>query len=210
MAFDPFDWNVIVLGHWNRAILTPAGIVTRLFDLSPETPVKIEVPVDGMGPYKITHDQISVVVVPGRLEVALDLPNFELLDRARQIGVRALERLPETPVTAVGINIRYRSKEPAAELIEAARCGVDQNLTEARQEIAGRLLGRALKFKDGLVNLTLQQRQPDDDACVLVLNFHKSSNQARELIAWLQVRRPEIEEQVQTITRTLPGFETGG
>ena len=44
MPLEPYDWNVVLLGHWNRAILTPQGISERLFQLLSETEIGIEVP----------------------------------------------------------------------------------------------------------------------------------------------------------------------
>ncbi len=44
MPLEPGEWNVVILGRWNRAIPTPQGIASRLFQLPPETEIGIEVP----------------------------------------------------------------------------------------------------------------------------------------------------------------------
>ena len=54
MLLEPGDWNVVIVGHWNRAILTPQGIATRLLQLPPETEIGIEVPMDAIGPYRVS------------------------------------------------------------------------------------------------------------------------------------------------------------
>ena len=36
MPLEPYDWNVVVLGRWDRALLTSQGIASRLFQLPPE------------------------------------------------------------------------------------------------------------------------------------------------------------------------------
>ena len=38
MTVEALDWNVVVAGFWNPAILTPSGIARRLFGLPEETP----------------------------------------------------------------------------------------------------------------------------------------------------------------------------
>jgi hypothetical protein len=53
MPLKPYDWNVVVLGHWNQAILTPQGIAERLFQLPSETEIGIEVPMDAIGPFRV-------------------------------------------------------------------------------------------------------------------------------------------------------------
>src|SRR5437867_4460257 len=102
MALIPADWNVIVIGRWNRAILTPQGIVTRLFQLPPETDVGIEVPMDAIGPYRVIHDGLVVMVSSSQLIVETQEHSFPSLQRAMHIASRAMTSLPETPMRAAG------------------------------------------------------------------------------------------------------------
>ncbi len=60
-----FDWDVVVVGFWNPAILTPAGIWKRLFELEQGTPVELEVPIDGLAPYRVSHEEITVTAERG-------------------------------------------------------------------------------------------------------------------------------------------------
>ncbi len=46
MKGTPFDWNVVIIGSWNPAILTPQGITTRLLQLEAGTPVEVQVSLD--------------------------------------------------------------------------------------------------------------------------------------------------------------------
>ncbi|MBN2373783.1 hypothetical protein JXL19_08350 [bacterium] len=88
MGLNPYDWNVVVAGYWNRAILTPAGIARRLFGLEPNIPVMIEVPIDGLAPYRVTHEDLTVTAVMGRLTIYANTPSFKILDSARAIAIR--------------------------------------------------------------------------------------------------------------------------
>src|SRR6266478_1019531 len=106
MPLEPYDWNVVVLGRWNRAILTPNGIASRLFELPPETEIGIEVPMDAIGPFLVSHGDLTVMVGGAQLMVQATENNFSSLERAMRVARRAMEKLPETPVVAAGFNIR--------------------------------------------------------------------------------------------------------
>src|SRR5438128_129219 len=106
MPLETYDWNVVVLGHWNRAILTPQGIASRLFQLPPETEIGIEVPMDAIGPFRIANGDLTVMVGTSQLMVEARENNFSSLERAMRVARRAMENLPETPVVAAGFNIR--------------------------------------------------------------------------------------------------------
>jgi hypothetical protein len=57
MALSPERWSVVIIGRWNRAILTPAGIAKRVFG-EPETKLMdVEVPLDGLSPYRVRHPE---------------------------------------------------------------------------------------------------------------------------------------------------------
>ena len=71
---NPVDWSVVVAGRWNRAILTPAGIVQRVFKESPDIPMVIEVPIDMLAPPKIGLNDVSVVADWSRLVISADKP----------------------------------------------------------------------------------------------------------------------------------------
>src|SRR5262245_15714431 len=108
MPLEPYDWNVVVLGRWNRAILTPQGIASRLFQLPPETEIGIEVPIDAIGPFRVSHGKLTVMVSEAQLMVEARENNFPSLERAMRVARRAMEDLPRTPVFAAGFNIRVQ------------------------------------------------------------------------------------------------------
>ena len=195
MNLEPFDWNVVIVGYWNRAILTPAGIGRRLFELEDGIPVLVEVPMDGLAPHRVKYSDLTVTAETSRLVVHADVPKYELLDRARKIAVRAIESLPGTPLSAAGFNIRMRIKEPSDELLTSLMSGVDNSLSDAGFEIHSRSLRRRLKLQDGLLNLDIEE---SEDFSV-VLNFDRQSSKKGDLITWLQMPIIEVENVVAHI-----------
>ena len=195
MSVEALNWNVVVAGYWNPAILTPAGITRRLFGLPEGTPVLIEVPMDGLAPYRVRHENLMVTAELGRLVVNADAPKYELLDRAREAAAKAIESLPETPLTAAGYNVRVRVTDPSDALLAATVCPLDGLLSDAAFSIDARGLRRSLKMGDGVLNLGIQQGKD----VTVEFNFHRQSTRRDELLAWLRLPMCDVENTVSVM-----------
>jgi len=206
MTFEPFDWNVVIVGYWNRAILTPAGIGRRLFGLEEGTPVLVEVPMDGLGPHRVKHNGLTVIAETGRLVVHTDASEYDFLDRARQAAVLAIKSLPETPLSAVGFNVRVRIKEPTDKLLTLLTAGVDNSLSDADFKIQSRSLRRRLLFQRGVLNLEMEH----DENFRVVLNFERQSSKKNDLIEWLRIPIIEIEDVVANVFEKVLIIESEG
>jgi hypothetical protein len=195
MTLENFNWDVVVAGYWNPAILTPAGIALRLFGLPEGTPVLIEVPMDGLAPSRVRYEDLTVTAALGRLSINADNPRYDLLDRARGVAVKAMKGLPETPLTAAGYNIRMKISDPTNELLAATTCGIDGLLSDAAFSIKSQNLCRSLELDDGVINLNIQQNKD----VTVEINFHCQSSRQEELIAWMNFPIKKVEEIVSTL-----------
>jgi hypothetical protein len=204
---DPvgFDWNVVVVGFWNPAILTPAGIGKRLFELEQGTPVELEVPMDGLAPYRVSHEEITVTAERGRLTIYSKKPNYAQLDRARSVAIRAIEGLPETPVTAAGFNIRIKVESLPELLLPAITPKFDALLSDADFSIETRVLGRTLKLGNGILNLSIEQAEN----LKVILNFHRQSTKTTELVSWLRQPMDSVQSTVSCIFEKVIGIPLG-
>lgn len=99
------DWNVVVVGSWNRAILTPGCVKEHLLQLPKNSVVEVQVPVDVPAPPRVKHGGITVTVLGAQLVIDADPPTYEGIKSACQAAARAIRYLDKTPVTAAGINI---------------------------------------------------------------------------------------------------------
>lgn len=179
----PVDWNVIVLGAWNPAILTPEGIARRLFQLAPETPINVEIGFDRPGLLRVEYS--GIVVTPSTKSLLLT-PRSSTdaeLARSASIAARALEALPETPVSAVGVNIRYEFTEIPSALTELLDSPLDDKLSDAEMRVAERMTKRAVTWKDGILNVELYQHEA---AGRTHFNFHLGSSDNGSLREWLE------------------------
>ena len=183
MKVEPIDWSAVVVGYWNTAILTPAGIAQRLFGLESGTPIGVEVPIDGLAPYKVKHENIIVMVDRRSLTVFAGTPQYDPLEKAMGIAAKAIKSLPETPVSASGFNIRYKIEEPLDALLTKSAAKLDDLISDFSCKITSRSLLRTLEYKNGVINFSLQE---DINQFIRVsFNFHLETTDREALYQWL-------------------------
>ena len=187
----PVDWNIVIAGAWNVAILTPEGVARRLFDLEPGTPVEVQVAVDVGAPIRVRHENIIVQPSPTSLVITPQDSTAEALENSVIIASRALTCLPETPMSAAGLNLRFLFDEIPDSLIEAGKSVIDDKLTDAGFEIVEKMLKRRIVWEDGVLNLEISERE--DSSALVVFNYHKNSNSPEELKAWLESHQAMLE-----------------
>jgi hypothetical protein len=90
--------------------------------------------------------------------------------------------LPETPVSAVGINVRYRFAELPDTVLDLVGAPVDAALADADFQVQGGATSRTVVAAPGAVNVKLTQSL---GAGSLEFNFHRESAIAAELSEWL-------------------------
>jgi hypothetical protein len=197
MPLVPNDWNAVIVGHWNRAILSPGGIATRLFGLSEGTPVQVLVPLDVVAPYHVRHDNVTVIPGSDRLIVGPEHGTFENLVEAIGVLRRALAELPRTPVFAAGLNLTYKSEVGIEVLQQVTASSWDDRLSDKGFEIASRSILRSVKWRGGTINVTIRQ-EPDEESAVL-FNFDFKSQSAEAIQNWLDLKPKDIETQVHML-----------
>ncbi len=190
-----FDWNVVVLGGWNKAILTPAGIKKRLF--KEEGMLEVQVPIDGLGPYRAKVGPIGVIVDSQSLEVSALKCTYENLLGAMKIAQAALIWLPETPLSAIGINIRYKFDSLPSETADRLRCEFDSQLAELEYVRVENGVTKSVEFNDGVINAIVSSDKTGKGT--LVVNFTRTTQEQAEAIKWLELPIEELRKHAQAI-----------
>lgn len=188
MATLPFEWNVVIVGSWNEAILTPDGIRKRLYQLPEGTPVDVQVALDRPAPPRVHYDGLTVTPSSSVLIIAVDQCDLQSLKKACALATNALHSLPETPLTAAGINFRYRIEELSDDLLQLIETAIDGSFSDSGYEIKRRRTNRSLGFQSGEINIELSQEQTTEGN--LLLNFHLDSQALDRLEEWLS----QVEE----------------
>lgn len=204
MSAKPFEWNVVVVGHWNPAILTPKGIAQRLLGLEEETPIQVEVPLSGVDPPRVRHGGFIIVAAPDRLCITLEEPRLENLVRASQVAISALESLPETPISAVGFNIQFKLEDPPECLMRVTKAEMDDCLSDGGFAVTQTNIQRSIEFNGGLINLSVVA--DSESNMVIVFNFHRASAELEELKQWLGITSAAVKDECSRILNMLTGL----
>lgn len=204
MNVKPHGWNVVLLGRWNTAIFTPEWIAKRLFDLESGEMVEVAVSVDEALPHRLKVRNITVIPSSTQLVVAPQKMGYEELDAARKIAAKALSELKETPVAAVGFNIRFQIESPQASLLDSLAPDIDKSLSNSGHIIESRVLKRSLRFNTGLLNLSVTVS--NDATAELEFNFHQGSQLKKELLPWLSLPVNDVQSVVEKLGKDV--FET--
>lgn len=191
------DWSVVILGAWNRAILTPSGISKRLFELNEGTQIDVLVPIDVMAPFRVKHGEVSVTASADYLIITPMKPTFANLESALKIARRALTKLPETPVSAAGVNLKYRSDQPMPALSKLVENPVDQSFADNDIKVMTRALLRSVEWKESEVRISVSQES--DMAYSILLNFHKEADTTEKLKDWLSFSLEEARGVVEKL-----------
>lgn len=195
------DWNVVVVGYWNRAILTPAGIAKRLFEVAEGTPVAVEVPMDVVGAYRVRHEGLTVSLQGTQLIIGSDVSDFRGLGRAMTVAGRAIAALPVTPLIAAGINVRYRQEPVTAPLAGLTKAQLEDHLSDAGFSVSQRTLQLSVAFQQGQLNVSVQTLT--EGPCEIVFNFHRTSESTADLQSWLATPIEEVERATNEFLRLL-------
>lgn len=190
-------WDVVVIGFWNPAILTPAGIAYRLLKLPKDTPVQVEVPLDGLAPYRVRDRSLVIMASPTELHIAAETSGYENLNEALKIASTALNDLPETPVRAAGFNIRYCIDSPPDNILRFITSEIDDSLSDEGYEILSRILRRSLKWRQG--NLNIELSYDEQGSSIISLNFDRQTENIAELIEWIKTPIEEIKKTVDCL-----------
>lgn len=194
-------WEAVVLGNWNRAILSPAGIAQHLFRLEPGTPVEVMVPMAGLEPFKVKYRGTIISADWDRLVVSTETPSLTSLIHDMRIAAHAIEELPKTPLAAAGFNLKYEIEDPPKEFLDLMKCSLDINLSKGQYKIASSGSRRTLEWKDGKINLDIVLG--DNGDIRILFNFDRRSTKPEELIEWLNTSEDDIKEVMERLCGVL-------
>lgn len=191
MNVQKANWNVVVVGRWNPAILTPMGIAKRILSLAEGTPLDVLVAVNSLEAPRVRYEGVQIQVSDTHLIISAETCDMATLDRARDYAKTAITNLPETPFSGVGVNFRYVITNPSAELVRKFECPLDTALSDARYPLGRLHAVRSIAWREGTVNI---QGTYDEGSFTLLFNFDRAVVEHDQLLAWLSIPMHDIKE----------------
>lgn len=184
MQARDYSWDVVVVGAWNTAILTPQGIGRRIFNLAEGQAVQVDVPMNAnVGPF-VRHGGQIVRVTDERLSISPERVSFQSIAESMQLAKRPMQSLRETPFRAAGINYRFIFGDTSDEFLRITRTDLDEFLVDVHEkEVRSRRLRRSASFADGNINIDLFEYH--DGSSAIMFNFHRETSQLDDLLQWL-------------------------
>lgn len=123
--FEPYSINIICVGSWNKKIFTPNWVSNNLFNLPQGkefkgifNPEELE--------FGFLHQGVVVIPKDSGLEIKLEQINEKTKVYSIELLNKILTLLPQTPIKASGINIRFKipktSKNKLVTTLNKANC----------------------------------------------------------------------------------------
>ena len=183
MRGTPQDWEVVLLGAWNVAILTPRGIARRLFELDEGTQIGVFVPLEGMALIQVVYDAISITPSSQRLAATPQICSGSKLAQSCTILERALRSLPETPVSAAGVNFRFTFPEAPSALVAVFDSPLNDLCADADLSVRARKCRWTIDWNGGELNFEIEHSR--DGSGSILMNFHLTSSVCADLTKWI-------------------------
>jgi len=200
MTIESADWSVVVVGAWNLAILTPDGIRKRLLELPDGSALDIELAVDRPGSFRVRHCGLIIEPTPLSLNIFCEQSTPEQMQSACNIAQKALSSLPETPLSAIGVNFKYRITEIPDETLLLIDCKIDEALSDAGAIIASRSIKRVLKHDEGIINIDISWDHTGTGS--IGFNYHLNATLPQQMIAWIS-KTSGFNHNTNTLRATL-------
>ena len=173
---DPFDVLVIV-GGWNRHILTPNWIQRYLL---PGDQEELTVEIQGqfsqdLNPQfvspRISSKEVRILLQGNRLNFSPVKNEDKNFDRIQELALQLADYLPHTPVSGYGVNFLF-TEDPTEHLINLIRPNDLEEIAKFGTVLIGEEYTRRLVLNERTLNLLLGLRMEKSPlALIFILIF---------------------------------------
>ena len=155
MRHRPERWTIVLVGYWNRMIFTPQWTAQRIFEVEG---VELEIPLAPGIPVILRDNRTDLLVQPQRLTLRTRVYDKDGIDRMETLAAKILDALPETPVSAFGINFTFEEASPGEELLDFFSFGDESSISAADWDVQEKVLRRQLRQRRRRVHGRSRQR----------------------------------------------------
>lgn len=168
------NWTIVLAGAWNVRVFSPEWVGRRLLD---GRPMSIEVPI-GPAPlhFRYTADGLNLLPSSDRLIIGVHKADLVSLQKAEATAKKALELLPHTPISALGINLGFDDQEPNEHLRALFRMPDLDPLSGFGCKVKRTAIERSLEVEGTILNVT--HLLDAEGRAEVLFNFHHDATTA--------------------------------
>ena len=179
MKPKPDAWSTVIVGYWNRMIFTPEWVGTNIFQA--EELEKL-IPLVPVAPVIYQDEDVSLTVEPIRLVFRARHSTPACVGKVERMAVSVLEILPQTPVSAVGVNFGFTDGAPDDRLLDIFNFKDNAEIGSQGWDVQTRTITRLMRRDGRILNLTLNHTAGSVE---IDTNFHcdvASANEAADTL----------------------------
>ena len=161
--------SLLIVGKWNRYLLTPEWVGKNLFD---ETTVEVEFPINrpDLAPRYRTSDNILFLPAVHRVQFIAPEPyNQEVLNKICTYAKNLIGILNHTPISAFGVNYGFEVNVDEFDNLELFSLSDYDALVDSNYVIKSYEIKRQLEIDEKILNLAIAKI---DDQILFDFNYH--------------------------------------
>jgi hypothetical protein len=172
------SWSLVIVGKWNRYILTPTWVAKNLFE---HEEIGVEYPINNLDLPVRFRSPDNIVFVPAVHRItflAQDPYGDDMLRKICIMAHKLVDILAHTPITAMGINCIFEEKAEDFEALSMFDFFDSQKITDSNYEVHSSEIKRQLNRNGTVLNLAVKKK---GELVTLDFNFHYDVSEPQQL-----------------------------
>ncbi len=174
MKIKKDSWTIVFIGKWNKYILSPSWSAENIYK---EKGLDVEVALGAGLPLRYSSKESKIRMIPegNRVTfVALETTDG-CLAQMEELALTLVERLPDTPVSAFGVNFEFTDNIKEMSFPDIFDISDNSSLNEIGCNFLSSSITRKLIVEDRTLNLTISR---EGDEITFAFNFHYETKDA--------------------------------
>jgi len=164
--------TLVIVGKWNKSILTPDWVSQYLF----KTPtVQFEFSLNPDFPVRYTADNIRLSLFTDKIIFTALIKDEAVFSRLESMARELVTLLPHTPISAFGINLSCSIEDIPSEIASLFQFTDVGLISDENIEIVNSSIKRTLNFSGDVCNFTITNNSSN---ILFEFNFHTPSQQS--------------------------------
>lgn len=195
--------SIVLVGGWNRNIITPQWVTSSLANVE-EAVFQLAID-DPTFPFRILFDDYVLTVRVDRLQLHSQIVSAERLSGATTLANDLLELLPHTPISSLGLNFAWRESDPPSTLLPLFTLSDTSAIADEGHSATETAIKRSFPWQDGILNFTLALKPQGH--VIADFNFHWPVARAADAQQYLNARASEARDAALLLLRKVYNLE---